>query len=1102
MADDIRCWLEGLGLGKYAEVFTENEITFHALPHLTDDDLKELGLPMGPRKIVAAAIASLAVPPARGETGTALEPRGKAERRQLTIVFSDLVGSTALASRLDPEELRHVIGAYQQAVVAEVTRCNGQVAKYMGDGVVAYFGWPLAHEDDAEQAVRAGLAVCQRVEQIPDRTGGHLQARIGVATGLVVVGELVGDGVAQEEAVIGPTPNLAARLQTLAPPSGVVIASSTRDLLGGLFDLAALGPHELKGIDQPVDCWRVLGERSTETRFEARGGNLAIFVGREHELSLLEERWDRAQDADGQLVLLSGEAGIGKSRVARALVDHAAQGPHSLLRYQCSPNHRNTALHPFSAQVSHSAHLLPSDSAAEKLAKLEAFARDVEGDGSTILSLLAALLSVPTDGTLPALDLTPKRQMQLTMELLLGRMLRLAEEHPVLAIVEDLHWADATTLELMAQIADSIQHRRILLLATFRPEFQAAWACTPNTTSLSLAPLSRQQTEAMIHDLAVGAEMPAAAVDEIIQKTSGVPLFVEELTKAILEAGGSNHAGTLDGGIPSTLHDSLMARLDRLGPAKELAQAAAVIGREFSSSLLTAILAWDAHSLDAALDQVVRSALVLVRQEGDASTYAFKHALIQDAAYSSLLRADRQRLHRATATALQRDDPGFATSEPEILAHHLTESGRLQEAIGYWQRAGDKAAERSTYMESVGHLNKGLSLVPQLPEPNPRLELALQQTLGNVYRAAKGTGSLETTAAYERARQLCEELGETETLIETIYGLFINAFNRPDFAACERFVAELSNLADRNADRDVAIVADFARGLFEFEVGELAPSLEHLNRAFAVEPEDRRRVGRLSQNQVSDLSSEYIAWCLHILGFPAQAVVQDTYTVTKSADASAFLYVMALSNACYLHRMQRNVDAIDRNVKIVRTISDERGIPNYASIARLFEGWLRAYRGDTKQGIALMQSALTDLLDSHSRVEAPFKVSLLAEAFLRSGDRNNGLQQIHKALDLAEQTGERWYEAELHRLKGELLLLGDAEVRAAETAFERALDIARAQSARSWELRAAMSLARLWLCRGNGHDARDLLEPVYAWFTEGHDTADLQEAQALLAELA
>jgi class 3 adenylate cyclase len=726
---DVVIWLRSLGLGQYEAVFRQNDIDETVLPNLTAEDLKELGVgSLGHRRKILDAIAALradtnAAPAATpGPTAVDASPRDTAERRQVTVMFSDMVGSTALSARMDPEDLREVISAYQKSVAEAVHRFGGFVAKYMGDGVLIYFGYSQAHEDDAERAVRAALELVAAISGL--KTHAALQTRVGIATGLVVVGDLIGSGASQEQAIVGETPNLAARLQGVAEPNSVLIAESTRRLVGNLFELDDLGPNELKGIAGPVRAWAALRPASVEGRFEAfHASGLTDLVGREEELDLLLRRWSRAKTGEGQVVLLSGEAGIGKSRLSAALLERLASELHTRIRNFCSPQHTDSAFYPIIGQMERAAELGRDDEPRAKLDKLDALLAQ-SSTSPQDAALFAEMLSLPNDGRYPAQDLTAQQRRQRTLDALVLQISALSRENPVLMIFEDAHWADPTSLELFGRIVDKIPTRRVLLIMTFRPEFEPPWVGRPHVSAVNLNRLGEREIASMIDGVTGNKPLPANIRLDIIERTDGIPLFVEEMTKAVLEAGSSEALRTASAvppsslTVPASLHASLMARLDRLGSAKEVSQIGAVIGREFSHPLLAAVARKSEIELQLALDRLMAGGLLFRQGVPPFATYLFKHALVQDAAYGTLLREPRRALHARIAETLESQFAEIVENQPELLACHCTEAGLIEKAAGLWGKAGQRSLARSALIEAVAQLTRALTRSRPCP-PRP-----------------------------------------------------------------------------------------------------------------------------------------------------------------------------------------------------------------------------------------------------------------------------------------------------------------------------------------------------------------------------------------------
>jgi class 3 adenylate cyclase len=887
---EVREWLEAMGLVQYADAFEANDIDIDLLAQVDDQILKDIGVPSaGHRLRIRNAIAKLspASPRAKNEnvTSAATEPKAQdaAERRQVTVMFSDLVGSTALAGRMDPEDLREIISGYQRRVAETVQRFGGFVAKYMGDGVLTYYGYPQAHEDDAEQAVRAGLELVAGVNTL--KSAAPLQTRVGIATGLVVVGDLIGKGSAQEQTIVGETPNLAARLQAVAEPDTVVIAENTRRLLGSLFELQDLGAKELKGIAEPVRAWVALRPSAVESRFEAlRGAELTALVGREEELELLLRRWSKAKAGEGQVVLLSGEAGIGKSRLTAALMEQLADEPHTRLRYFCSAQHTDSAFYPIIGQMERAAGLAHGDSAQVKLDKLDALLAQTSASVQDV-SLFAGMLSLPNDGRYPALEMTSEQRRQRTLEALGSQVEALSRSTPALMIFEDAHWTDPTSLEAVSRIVDRIRTLRVLLMVTFRPEFDPPWIGRPYVTALTINRLAQRDIEAMI-DGVVGNKLISANIRrDIIERTDGVPLFVEEMTKAVLEAGSEEAVrGTVASVpspsllVPASLQASLMARLDRLGSAKEVAQSGAALGREFSHALLAAVVRKPEAELASALDRLLDVGLLFRQGVAPQASYLFKHALVQDAAYGTLLREPRRALHARIAEILESQFTEIRENQPELLARHCTEAGLIEKAAHQWGRSGKRSLERSALVEAVEQFTRALDLIatlpatPELRREQIRLHVALITPLIHV----KGYAASETRTAIERARLLIEDIQARGEPIEdplisltVLFGVLtmnVVAFNGE---VVRRITADFLALAEEQGTTPLLLTAYRLAGATLLFRGEIVESLSHLEQSIALyDPAKHRYLAMHFGQDARTHALSYRSWAFWFLGYP------------------------------------------------------------------------------------------------------------------------------------------------------------------------------------------------------------------------------------------
>ncbi len=1113
-------WLEKLGMSEYAKRFAENRIDFSVLRDLTDQDLKDLGVVLGDRRKLLRAIGELdAASPAAPATSAGPVSQDAAERRQVTVMFSDLVGSTALSAPVDPEDLREVISAYQKCVAETVRRFGGFVAKYMGDGVLVYFGYPQAHEDDAERAVRAGLELIAAVAGL--KTRASLQTRVGIATGLVVVGDLIGSGEAQERGIVGETPNLAARLQGKAEPNTVVIAEGTRKLLGNLFELEDLGAKDLKGITGPVRAWAALRASSAEGRFEAlHASGLTDLVGREEELELLLRRWSRAKRGEGQVVLLSGEAGIGKSRLTAALLERLADEPHTRLRYFCSPQHTDSAFYPIIGQMERAAGMAHDDTPQATLGKLDALLAQTSTSPEDA-ALFAEMLSLPNDGRYPALDLAPEQRRQKTLEALTAQLTGLARQKPVLMIVKDAHWVDPTSLEVFGRTVDEIKTLPTLLTVTFRPEFNAPWAGRSHVTSRALNRLGEREAAAIIARLVGNKELPADVMAEIVQRTDGIPLFVEEMTKAVLEAEGEGEARRTVAAVPSpalavpaSLHASLMARLDRLGSAKEVAQIGAAIGREFSHALLAAVARKPEAELSAALDRLISAGLLSRQGVPPHATYLFKHALVQDAAYGTLLREPRRALHARITETLESQFTEIAESQPELLARHCTEAGLIEKAAGLWGKAGQRSLERSALVEAIEQLTRALGQIAALPSTPAlrREEIKLQVALITPLIHIKGYAAPETKAAAEQARLLIERaeaVGEPPEdpllLFSVLYSFWVLNYIAFNGDVTRKLAAQFLTLAEKQGASGPLMIGDRVMGISLLSAGEMTQARAHFDHAMAIyDPAVHRPLAtRFGQdNRVAVLS--YRSWALWFLGLP-QAAVADTDWALRDARAigQAASLMYALTHASLTQTFCGNYAIANAITDELVALASEKGTVFWKSQWMALHGQLSALTGKASRAIETITAGVAAYRSTGSTVWVPLYLASLARAYAGLGKFDDAWRSIREATSAIETTMERWWEAEVHRTAGEIALRApEPDTPKAQAYFERALAVARAQQAKSWELRVAMSMARLWRDQGKRQQARDLLAPVYGWFTEGFDTLDLKEAQDLLDTLA
>ena len=1076
-ANDVADWLRGLGLERFAPVFAKQEIELSVLPDLTEIDLRDLGIPMGPRKRILKAIADLRQGDAVSSRVPSGQPAERAERRHVTVMFCDLIGSTALSVQFDPEDLREVIHAFQLAVREEVARFGGFVASYMGDGALIYFGYPEAHEDDAERAVLTSLALVERIARL--ETHAKLQVRIGIATGLVVVGDLVANE-GQKRGAIGETPNLAARMQELAPHNGIVIAGRTRRLLGNLFELRDLGAVAVKGFEKLVPVWQVLRPSAVESRFEAmRAGTLIPLIGRGEELELLLERWQRAKAAEGQVVLLSGDAGIGKSRLTSALRqrvegEQRIEGErHVVVRYYCSPHYQHSALYPFITQLERAAGFVRDQTTEEGFDKLEALLSPASLDPED-LALVTELLSLPAT-RYPALGLSPQRKKERLFAVVSRLLEQLARRQPVLMVFEDLQWIDPTSRELLDQLVERVASLPVLLIATVRPEDQVAWTGLSHVTALTLTRLDARTGAAMIAQIVGSRLLPAELAAQIVERADGVPLFLEELTQAVIEGGAGKERGIDDpprrvpmpsAGVPATLHASLMARLDRLGAAaREIAQIGAVIGRDFSYELLILVGERSEAELENALQRLTDSGLMFQRGTGSRATFLFKHALVRDAAYASLLRNRRRELHARIAAALEADFSGIVESRPELLAHHLTQAGEVLQAIRFWQLAGERTTRLSSYVEANHHFSRALDLLRTLPDAqvHARQELDLLVALATVQLATHGYGAPEVAAAFSQAKERCYALGESEHLTAVLFGEWACACHRQPIEEVGRLGRKLRLNAKASGDVGEVLMGERVLGNSFLFAGRFAQARLYLGRA--AKHYDERRDRKLALQYGLDLLTASLSqlvlaeWWLGSFD-AAAAVAKRVLAHSERIEHGNSLALAIVHAGLFFEQFRNNPKEIISCAKRLHELAEGGGFAMFISWCRVVEGWAMFQLGQHSAGIAEMKDGIRNGQGTGSSLHQPYFLTLLAECHAAQSDVENGLDAVGEALRFAEGRGELWYAAETYRVKGELLRLSGQRAGAAG-AFQHALGVARRQRNKPLIGRVKASLSEL-----------------------------------------
>ncbi len=1094
--NDIRTWLAGLGLQQYADVFAANDIDLASVGLMTDADFEKLGVTLGHRKRLLKAAATLAD---RVEPTSASVPIATgAERRQLTVMFCDLVGSTELSAHLDPEDLREIIGAYQRACAEVIGRFHGYVAKYMGDGVLAYFGYPQARENAADLAVHAGLGIVQAINTLggdsPSVQRPRLAVRVGIATGEVVVGEQIGIDSSREWSVVGDTPNLAARLQAAAKPGQVMVADSTRRLTREKFSWSGPNSLSLKGFDEPMHAWEVNEEIAPGSSFGPAPAETARLVGRQSELALLVDRLELARSGLGQIVLLIGEAGIGKSAITRALIDRARNDGIACVEFQCSPFHQSSELKPFAIQIERDAGIVRGDTPAENFARLRAWLARESNDTDTNAALFAALLSLPTPRDQLS-DLTAGAMRAKTLDLIEAHLLGLQRKEPVLLVIEDAHWIDPTSGELLGRLVDRVGRRRIVLFANARPEFEAAWTRRPNVTLLTLNRLGHRDAAALMAEIATARKLPPELVEQLLARSEGNPLFIQELTKSVLEAlGERNRKGDKPATdeivhlIPASLRDSLTERLDRLGSAKELAQAAAVIGQDFDERLLAAITDRPEQQRKIELKQLAEAEIVVWRGSESPTAYTFRHALIQETAYQSLLKAKRRELHRRIAESLEGGIiPELSEREPERIAQHYAEAGVIDRAIECWYQSGTRAARRSADIEAKRQLSQALELVRQQPAGPERAskELSILIALGPTLMTTGGWNAITVREVYDAALNLARETGRSAEIFPVLWGRWLIAHSSGAAPSARELLQQLFEVAQGGGDPDLMMQFHHAAGSTHCTDGEFSQAVDHAETCMASYQLERHR------HQAMQYGGHDPCVCTTCIGALAQfslgraARAQDWSNHALTL-AGKLEHVPSIAHAhmyrSELGQIRGELAPVMKSAEHALAVGLDKGLSQYVAWAKMMRGWVLAKGGQFQQGIDEMEEGFAELQKVRVRYHLPHRLGMRAQTYAAAGRNSEAVTAIEEALASVKQTGETWYEAELLRIKAEFLRSASPTNRQiAESLLEQSIATASGQGARQWESRARIDLAKLLAEQSRDAVARDVLAPTRDW---------------------
>ncbi|WP_050603747.1 adenylate/guanylate cyclase domain-containing protein [Ruegeria sp. 6PALISEP08] len=1055
---DIADWLSKHGLSKYADAFSQHEVELGDLAELNDDDLVTIGLPLGPRRRFLKAIRE----GAKGRSGP--EPNIVAERRQLTVMFIDLVGSTPLSQQLDPEDLAEVLRLFKETCAAAVAAYDGHIASYYGDGIMVFFGFPHAHEDDPQRAIHAGLRIIRDIPNL--RTHAQLQVRIGIATGLVVVGDLRGEKMFEDGTAMGETPNLAARLQSMADPGTLIVAPTTHELAGDTFEYIRRGTFQLKGFAKEVEAWQVTGTRQTLSRFIASDDTaMSSLVGRTLEYKTLHSKWDLAQQGHGQVALVSGEAGIGKSRLIEELHRTIPDPSYQHVRFQCSPYHDASALYPIIRQLETAAGLRIDDSAAQKLDKL----KHALGTPSDItLKLAASLLSVPFEDQLGPLDLTPEQVMKQTLDMLADHLIATAGKSPVLVLFEDAHWIDPTTKTLLDLFVKRIGDAPVLMVMSYRTGFDPGWTFTSNLTHVDLKQLGIEQIKEIVDDVANGRPVPKAAYDLITARSNGVPLFVEEVTKDLLETDFlidgaetvSADSASVSSSVPKSLHDALMARLDRLSSAKEVAQIGAVIGPHFSYPLIARVSGLNEGALRAGLELLEDAGIVNSSDADPEETFTYRHALIRETAYNSLLKRERRGLHARVAEALEETEHHDAAVGPEIFAHHYTMADMPEQAIDYWFLAGQRSAERSAAVEAVTQLGRAITLLEKVDKSvdRDRNETRIQVLRAGVLRSTAGIAADETGAAYARIRDLCNRLGETEQLFPVLNGLYAYHLVRGEYNLAKATAAQLLDLAKLDEETHHTMIAHRAMGAVLLHIGHLEPACDHLKQALSLyDPEQHSRLAYVYGTDHAAITSCFLSVATWLRGEPDRALDIQLQAVSAAQDLKhAHSLAQSLTYLCMLHLLRRDPEQVYDAVSRLESLAIKHAFPFMSLTANVWRSWADAQITPNLRTMHAMHDAAQAWWASGAGNYKPLFLTVLAEVALKANETRTAQQFLDEARTQQDLTNEGWAQAETDRIEATL----QATDHPADLLFERAIRTARRQQARMFELRTAIAYQR------------------------------------------